>query len=159
MAEAMMRAFSMAVAMGWEILWPLILGLALSAVVQAIVSHKELSQLMPDDRPRSIAIALTLGAVSPSCSYAVAATARSLSARACRGRSRALAIKSTVKAAWLTRGGYSKVKDLLAVPPEICHHASNIGAQIECTGGITPKKGPLLCHAYTSFLRPWSRYP
>jgi hypothetical protein len=27
--------------MGWEILWPLILGFTLSAVVQAVVSHRQ----------------------------------------------------------------------------------------------------------------------
>ena len=47
----------MAFAMGWEILWPLILGFALSAVVQAVVSHREMARLLPDDRPRSIATA------------------------------------------------------------------------------------------------------
>jgi hypothetical protein len=52
----------MALAMGWgEILWPLILGFALSAVVQAAVSHQQMSRLLPDDRPRSIATALASG--------------------------------------------------------------------------------------------------
>ena len=68
----------MALAMGWEILWPLILGFALSGVVQAVVSHSEMSRLLPDDRPRSILIALGLGAASSSCSYAAVALARSL---------------------------------------------------------------------------------
>lgn len=68
----------MAAAMGWEILWPLILGFALSAVVQAVVSHREMSRLLPDDRPRSIATALALGAASSSCSYAAVALARSI---------------------------------------------------------------------------------
>src|SRR5438270_8542896 len=68
----------MAFAMGWEILWPLILGFALSAVVQAVVSHSEMSRLLPDDRHRSIAVALALGAASSSCSYAAVALARSL---------------------------------------------------------------------------------
>jgi hypothetical protein len=35
--------------MGWEILWPLILGFTLSAVVQAVVSHREMARLLPDD--------------------------------------------------------------------------------------------------------------
>jgi uncharacterized membrane protein YraQ (UPF0718 family) len=78
MIEAIMRALAMALAMGWEILWPLILGFALSAVVQAAVSHQQMSKLLPDDRPRSIATALTLGAASSSCSYAAVALARSL---------------------------------------------------------------------------------
>jgi uncharacterized protein len=72
------NALVMAFAMGWEILWPLILGFALSAVVQAAVSHGEMSRLLPDDGPRSIAIALGLGAASSSCSYAAVALARSV---------------------------------------------------------------------------------
>src|SRR5881275_313207 len=78
MLEPIMRALTMALAMGWEILWPLILGFALSAVVQAAVSHQQMSQLLPDDRPRSIATALALGAASSSCSYAAVALARSI---------------------------------------------------------------------------------
>jgi len=78
MVTAVVQALGMAFAMGWEILWPLILGFALSAVVQAVVSHSEMSRLLPDDRPRSIAIALGLGAASSSCSYAAVALARSL---------------------------------------------------------------------------------
>jgi uncharacterized membrane protein YraQ (UPF0718 family) len=76
--EAIVRALSMAFAMGWEILWPLILGFALSGIVQAVVSHGEISRLLPDDRPRSIATALGLGAASSSCSYAAVALARSI---------------------------------------------------------------------------------
>jgi uncharacterized membrane protein YraQ (UPF0718 family) len=76
--DAILRALSMAFAMGWEILWPLILGFALSAVVQAVVSHREMARLLPDDQPRSIATALALGAASSSCSYAAVAIARSL---------------------------------------------------------------------------------
>src|SRR6266436_4731037 len=78
MMEPIRHALSMAFAMGWEILWPLILGFALSAVVQAVVSHREMARLLPDDRPRSIATALALGAASSSCSYAAVALARSL---------------------------------------------------------------------------------
>src|ERR1700676_3346554 len=75
---AVVQALGMAFAMGWEILWPLILGFALSAVVQAVVSHSEMSRLLPDDRPRSILTAMGLGAASSSCSYAAVALARSL---------------------------------------------------------------------------------
>jgi uncharacterized membrane protein YraQ (UPF0718 family) len=78
MIDAVIRALGMALAMGWEILWPLILGFALSAVVQAAVSKQQMSRLLPDDRPRSIATALALGAASSSCSYAAVALARSL---------------------------------------------------------------------------------
>jgi len=78
MTELALRALSMAFAMGWEILWPLILGFALSAVVQAVVSHREMARLLPDDQARSIATALALGSASSSCSYAAVALARSL---------------------------------------------------------------------------------
>jgi uncharacterized protein len=64
--------------MGWEILWPLILGFALSAMVQAVVSKQQMSKLLPDDRLRSIATALMLGAASSSCSYAAVALTRSI---------------------------------------------------------------------------------
>ena len=58
MIDAVMRALGMSLAMGWEILWPLILGFALSAGVQAVVSKQQMSQLLPDDQPRSIGTAL-----------------------------------------------------------------------------------------------------
>jgi hypothetical protein len=71
-------ALGLAVAMLWEILWALILGFALSGAVQAVVSKRELSRLLPDDSPRSLAIASGLGAASSSCSYAAVALARSI---------------------------------------------------------------------------------
>ena len=78
MIEFILNALAMAGAMGWEILWPLILGFTLSGIVQAVVSHSEMSRLLPDDRPRSIAVAFGLGAASSSCSYAAVALARSI---------------------------------------------------------------------------------
>ncbi len=75
---ALAEALSFAFGMTWEILWALVLGFALSAVVQAVVSKDEITRLLPDDSPRSIAIACGLGAASSSCSYAAVALARSL---------------------------------------------------------------------------------
>src|SRR6266566_1230125 len=77
-AHALFTALSMAFAMGWEILWALILGFALSGVVQAVVTKAEMSRLLPDSSPRSILIATALGAASSSCSYAAVALARSI---------------------------------------------------------------------------------
>jgi uncharacterized protein len=71
-------ALSFAFGMFWEILWALILGFALSAVVQAVVSKREMRRLLPDDSPRSIGRATALGVASSSCSYAAVALARSL---------------------------------------------------------------------------------
>ncbi len=64
--------------MTWEVLWALILGLALSGAVQAVVSKQEMRRLLPDDSARTLAIATGLGAASSSCSYASVALARSL---------------------------------------------------------------------------------
>ncbi len=72
------RALRMAALMGWQMLWALILGFGLSAVVQATVSRDKVAKLMPDGGPRSIAIASGLGAASSSCSYAAVAIARTL---------------------------------------------------------------------------------
>jgi uncharacterized protein len=72
------QALSFFLGMTWEVLWALILGFALSAVVQSVVSKRELRRLLPDDSPRSIALATGLGAASSSCSYASVALARSL---------------------------------------------------------------------------------
>ena len=71
-------ALSFAFGMFWEILWALILGFALSAIVQAVVSKREMRRLLPDDSPKTLAIATGLGAASSSCSYAAVALARSL---------------------------------------------------------------------------------
>ena len=75
---ALGHALWMAFAMLWEILWPLILGFGLSAVVQAVVSKSEMTKLLPDDSPKSLAIACGLGAASSSCSNAAVALARSI---------------------------------------------------------------------------------
>ena len=72
------RAVSFAFGMTWEILWALILGFALSAIVQAVVSKRGMRRLLPDDSPRTLLVATGLGAASSSCSYASVALARSL---------------------------------------------------------------------------------
>ena len=75
---ALLNALGMAFSPGWDILWPLVLGFARSAVIQAVVSHREMSRLLRNDSPRSIGIALALGAASSSCSYAAVAITRSI---------------------------------------------------------------------------------
>jgi uncharacterized membrane protein YraQ (UPF0718 family) len=75
---AIEHALALAGSMTWEILWALILGFALSAVVQAVVRKSTVVRLLGDDRPRTLAVASLLGAASSSCSYAAVALARSL---------------------------------------------------------------------------------
>jgi uncharacterized membrane protein YraQ (UPF0718 family) len=72
------RALSFAFGMTWEVLWALILGFALSGIVQACVSKAQMRRLMPDDSPHTLVVATGLGAASSSCSYASVALARSL---------------------------------------------------------------------------------
>lgn len=72
------HALWMAFAMFWEIFWPLNLGFLLSAIVQAVVSKAEMTRLLPDDSPKTLAVACGLGAASSSCSYAAVALARSI---------------------------------------------------------------------------------
>jgi hypothetical protein len=56
------------------ILWALILGFGLSAVVQAVVRRSTITRLLGDDRPKTLAIAAGLGAASSSYSYAARVT-------------------------------------------------------------------------------------
>ena len=78
MTGALAHALDIAFGMTWEITWALVLGFALSGAVQAVVSKSEMTRLLPDDSPRTIAIACGLGAASSSCSYAAVALARSI---------------------------------------------------------------------------------
>jgi uncharacterized protein len=78
MLGAIGHALALAGSMTWEILWALILGFALSAIVQAVVRKSTIVRLLGDDRPRTLALAAVLGAASSSCSYAAVALARSL---------------------------------------------------------------------------------
>lgn len=70
MGTLLYAAPRIAFVMFWDIFWGLSLGFLLSAVIEELVSKDEMSPLLPDSRPRNIAIASALGAVSSSCSYA-----------------------------------------------------------------------------------------
>jgi uncharacterized protein len=72
--EALFMAFSML----WEILWPLILGFALSGIIQALVSHQSMAKALGGDSPRNLTLATLFGIASSSCSYAAVALARSI---------------------------------------------------------------------------------
>ncbi|AEW93038.1 MULTISPECIES: permease [Streptomycetaceae] len=76
--SAIVHALSITGSMAWEIAWALVLGFALSAVVQAVVRKGTVVRLLGDARPRTLALASLLGAASSSCSYAAVALARSL---------------------------------------------------------------------------------
>lgn len=65
-------------AMFWVVLWSLLLGFLISAMIQAYVPKDGLSRILGKVGLREIALATALGAASSSCSYAAAATAKSL---------------------------------------------------------------------------------
>jgi uncharacterized protein len=71
-------ALAIAGSMTWEVLWALILGFTLSAIVQAVVRKEAIVRVLGDDRPKTLAAATGLGAASSSCSYAAVALARAL---------------------------------------------------------------------------------
>ena len=72
------HALAIAGSMTWEILWALILGFALSAVVQAVVRRESVTRALGTDDAGALAAATGLGMASSSCSYASVALARSL---------------------------------------------------------------------------------
>jgi uncharacterized protein len=64
--------------MAWEVWWALVLGFAISAIVQAWVPRQRIEGLMSGSGGRSVGWATGLGAASSSCSYAAIAIAKSL---------------------------------------------------------------------------------
>jgi uncharacterized membrane protein YraQ (UPF0718 family)/YHS domain-containing protein len=71
-------AFRDAFLMAWEVWWALVLGFAISAIVQAWVPRERIQRALGGSGVRPVAIATGLGAASSSCSYAAIAIARSL---------------------------------------------------------------------------------
>ncbi len=72
--QALFTSFSMF----WEILWPLILGFTLSAIIQSLVSHQAIAKTLGCDGPKCLTFATLFGIASSSCSYAAVALARSI---------------------------------------------------------------------------------
>jgi len=64
--------------MVWAVWWALVLGFAISAIVQAWVPRERVQSALAGSGARPLALATGLGAASSSCSYAAIAIARSL---------------------------------------------------------------------------------
>jgi hypothetical protein len=56
MFAAIGHALMMSIRDDWEILWALILGSGLSAIIQAVVSKEEMSRLLLDDSACTVAL-------------------------------------------------------------------------------------------------------
>jgi hypothetical protein len=76
--HAIGHALAVAGGMTWQILWSLILGFGLSAIVQALVRKRTVERLLGNNSPKTLAVATGLGIGSSSCSYAAVALARGL---------------------------------------------------------------------------------
>src|SRR5512132_213090 len=74
LGDGLSNAFLMA----WEVWWALVLGFAISAVVQAWVPRERIESALAGEGFAPIAKATGLGAASSSCSYAAIAIAKSL---------------------------------------------------------------------------------
>ncbi len=70
--------FKDAFLMAWTVWWALVLGFAISAIVQAWVPRARVERALGGSGARPVAIATGLGAASSSCSYAAIAIAKSL---------------------------------------------------------------------------------
>jgi uncharacterized membrane protein YraQ (UPF0718 family)/YHS domain-containing protein len=70
--------FKDAFLMAWEVWWALVLGFAISAIVQAWVPRERIQNALGGSGFRPVAVATGLGAASSSCSYAAIAIAKSL---------------------------------------------------------------------------------
>jgi uncharacterized membrane protein YraQ (UPF0718 family) len=64
--------------MAWEVWWALVLGFAISAVVQAWIPRERIESALAGEGAGAVARATGLGAASSSCSYAAIAIAKSL---------------------------------------------------------------------------------
>src|SRR3954449_11494674 len=64
--------------MAYEVWWALVLGFAISAIVQAWVPRERIESSLSGSGARPVALATGLGAASSSCSYAAIAIAKSL---------------------------------------------------------------------------------
>ncbi len=76
--DAVGHALTVAGGMTWQILWSLVLGFALSAIVQALVRKSTIERMLGGDSPTTLGITTGLGIASSSCSYAAVALARGL---------------------------------------------------------------------------------
>jgi uncharacterized membrane protein YraQ (UPF0718 family) len=67
-----------AAAMLWEMLWALVLGFGISASLQVLISKERMAKLLGGRGGKPILLAAGFGAASSSCSYAAAATMRTV---------------------------------------------------------------------------------
>ena len=72
------EGFKQSFLMAYEVWWALVLGFAISAIVQAWIPRERIESTLAGSGPRPVSWATGLGAASSSCSYAAIAIAKSL---------------------------------------------------------------------------------
>src|SRR5205814_9037893 len=72
--DGLWAAFQMA----WEVAWALVLGFALSGIVQAWIPRARMERALGGRGVRELVLSTGLGAASSSCSYAAVAIAKSM---------------------------------------------------------------------------------
>ncbi len=73
-----LQALLLSAGMIWNVAWSLVLGFAISGLVQSLVSQSRMQSALGRDGFREAALAVLFGAASSSCSYASAAVSRTL---------------------------------------------------------------------------------
>lgn len=76
--SALGDALRMGFDMFWDVLWSLVLGFALSAIVQLFVSHRTMARLPGDDSPRSLTLVALFRIASNSWIFISATTVQKL---------------------------------------------------------------------------------
>jgi uncharacterized membrane protein YraQ (UPF0718 family) len=72
------HAVVLAIGMAWQVGWSLVLGFAISGLLQTLVSKEGMQKALGRNGLREITLATLAGAASSSCSYASAAVSRTL---------------------------------------------------------------------------------
>jgi uncharacterized membrane protein YraQ (UPF0718 family) len=76
--DQLVQGLKQSALMAYEVWWALVLGFAISAIVQAWVPRERIEATLSGSGPKPVAWATGLGAASSSCSYAAIAIAKSL---------------------------------------------------------------------------------
>jgi uncharacterized protein len=76
--DKILEGFEQSLLMAYEVWWALVLGFAISAIVQAWVPRERIESALSGSGVKPVAWATGLGAASSSCSYAAIAIAKSL---------------------------------------------------------------------------------
>jgi len=76
--ETLLNGLTLAIEMGWETWWALVLGFTIAGAVESFVSEQTMTRALGGQGWRSIALGTLFGAASSSCSFGAVATTKSL---------------------------------------------------------------------------------